>query len=266
MNSANYIQKFERDLQFIHFSKETIKNYCSQIKLFLAYFVAKDSPKHISADEIKDYMLNAKEVNSQNAMHSAIKKFYLITIKQQRKFAYITYAKTEKKIPLVIDMEELVAKIDKIENKKHKAIIALTSSVGLRVSEVINLKLSDINSNLMQIEIRGAKGKKDRLVPLTERTREILRLYYIEYKPKEYLFNGQFGLQYSDNSCNAIVKKYIGKQYHMHTLRHSAATGLYEKGTDLKLIGDLLGHSSRKTTEIYTHTSSKTLQKLQFAI
>jgi site-specific recombinase XerD len=266
MNSANYIQKFERDLQFLHFSKETIKNYCSQIKLFLAYFAAKDSPKHISADEIKDYMLNAKEVNSQNAMHSAIKKFYSITIKQQRKFAYITYAKTEKKIPLVIDMEELVFKIDKIENKKHKAIIALTSSVGLRVSEVINLKLSDINSKLMQIEIRGAKGKKDRLVPLTEKTREILRLYYIEYKPQVYLFNGQFGLQYSDNSCNAIVKKYIGKQYHMHTLRHSAATGLYEKGTDLKLIGDLLGHSSRKTTEIYTHTSSKSLQKLQFAI
>jgi len=154
MNSAKYIQDFERDLRFIHFSKETIKNYCSQIKLFLNYFKEKDSPKHISADEIKDYMLNAKEVNSQNAMHSAIKKFYQITIKQTRKFHYITYAKTEKKIPLVIDVEELVQKIDLIQNKKHKAIIALTSSVGLRVSEVLNLKLSDINSPLMQINIR----------------------------------------------------------------------------------------------------------------
>lgn len=266
MNSAKYIQEFERDLRFIHFSKETIKNYCSQIKLFLKYFSEKDSPKHISADEIKDYMLNAKEVNSQNAMHSAIKKFYLITIKQTRKFHYITYAKKEKKIPLVIDMDELVDLIEKIQNKKHKAIIALTSSVGLRVSEVLNLKLSDINSTLMQITIRGAKGKKDRIVPLTARTREIIRLYYVDYLPKEYLFNGQFGTQYSAESCNQIVKKYIGKKYHMHTLRHSTATGLFEKGTDLKLIGDLLGHSSRKTTEIYTHTSSKKLQTLQFAI
>lgn len=266
MNSANYIQNYERDLNFIHFSKETIKNYSSKIKLFLNYFKEKDSPKHISADEIKNYLLNAKEVNSQNAMHSAIKKFYILTIKQNRKFEYIPYAKKEKKIPLVIDVEELVSMIDKIENKKHKAIIALTSSIGLRVSEVLNLKLSDINSPLMQINIRGAKGKKDRIVPLTTKVREIIRLYYIEYLPKEYLFNGQFGLQYSSGSCNQIVKKYLGKKYHMHTLRHSAATGLYEKGTDLKLIGDLLGHSSRKTTEIYTHTSSKKLQSLQFAI
>lgn len=266
MNSANYIQNFERDLKYIRFSKETIKNYSSQIKLFLAYFKEKDSPKHISSDEIKDYLLTAKEVNSQNAMHSAIKKFYLLTIKQNRKFEFIPYAKKEKKIPLVIDMDELVGMIEKIQNKKHKAIIALTSSVGLRVSEVLNLKLSDINSPLMQITIRAAKGKKDRIVPLTPKVREIIRLYYIKYKPKEYLFNGQFSLQYSSKSCNQIVKQYLGKQYHMHTLRHSAATGLYEKGTDLKLIGDLLGHSSRKTTEIYTHTSSKTLQKLQFAI
>jgi integrase len=194
-------------------------------------------------------------------MHSAAIKSSIRSPSSSNVNSLISHAKTE--IPLVIDMEELVAKIDKIENKKHKAIIALTSSVGLRVSEVINLKLSDINSKLMQIEIRGLKVK-DRLVPLTERTREILRLYYIEYKPQVYLFNGQFGLQYSDNSCNAIVKKIHSKQYHMHTLRHSAATGL-RKGTDLKLIGDLLGHSSRKTTEIH-HTSSKSLQKLQFAI
>jgi integrase/recombinase XerD len=266
MNSAKYIQDYERDLKFIRFSPETIKNYSSQIKLFLAYFKEKDSPKHISADEIKNYLLNAKEVNSQNAMHSAIKKFYVLTIKQNRKFEYITYAKKEKKIPLVIDMDELVGMIDKIENKKHKAIIALTSSVGLRVSEVLNLKLEHISTPLMQIRIIGAKGKKDRIVPLTEKVREIIRLYYVEYLPKEYLFNGQGKPQYSQESCNQIVKKYLGKQYHMHTLRHSAATGLFEKGTDLKLISDLLGHTSLKTTSIYVHTSSKKLKSLPFAI
>ena len=266
MNSSKYLQDYERDLNQIRFSKETIKNYVSQIKLFLNYFKDKDSPKHISADDIKNYLLNAKEVNSQNAMHSAIKKFYLLSMKQHKKFEFIPYAKKEKKIPQVIDVAILVQMIDKIENKKHKAIIALTSSVGLRVSEVLNLKLCHINSPLMQVTIKAAKGKKDRIVPLTAKVREILRLYYIEYLPKEYLFNGQFEPQYSSRSCNQIVKKYLGKQYHMHTLRHSAATGLYEKGTDLKLIGDLLGHSSRKTTEIYTHTSAKTMQNLQFAL
>jgi integrase/recombinase XerD len=266
MNSAKYIQDYERDLRFIRFSVETIKNYSSQIKLFLEYFKEKDSPKHISADEIKDYLLNAKEVNSQNAMHSAIKKFYILTIKQNRKFEYITYAKKERKIPLVIDVDELVLMIEKIENKKHKAIISLASSVGLRVSEVLNLKLEHISTPLMQIRIIGAKGKKDRIVPLTEKVREIIRLYYVEYLPKEYLFNGQGKPQYSQESCNQIVKKYLGKQYHMHTLRHSVATGLFEKGTDLKFIGDLLGHSSLKTTAIYAHTSSKSLKKLPFAI
>ena len=118
----------------------------------------------------------------------------------------------------------------------------------------------------MQVRIIGGKGKKDRIVPLTERVREIIRLYYVEYLPKEYLFNGQGKPQYSQGSCNQIVKKYLGKKYHMHTLRHSVATGLFEKGTELKFIGDLLGHSSLKTTAIYAHTSSKSLKKLPFAI
>ena len=266
MKTSIFIQNYERDLQQIRFSKETIKNYVSQIRLFLDYFKQKDSPKHISAEEIKNYLLTANEVNSQNAMHSAIKKFYCLTVKQNRKFDYIPYAKKEQKIPLVIDVNYLVEMIEKIENKKHKAIIALTSSVGLRVSEVLNLKLEHINSKEMQITIKAAKGKKDRIVPLTPKVREILRLYYVQYRPEVYLFNGQNSLQYSSRSCNEIVKKYIGPQYHMHTLRHSAATGLWEKGTELKHIKDLLGHSSIKTTEIYTHTSSKTMQNLPFAL
>jgi integrase/recombinase XerD len=266
MNSANYIQNFERDLNVIKFSPATIKNYVSQIKLFLGYFQAKDTPKHISANEIKDYLLNAKEVNSMNHMHSAIKKFYFLTIKQHRKFEFIPYAKKACKLTKVIDVDFLLQQIEKIENRKHKAIISLTVSVGLRVSEVINLKLSDINSPRMEITIRQAKGKKDRVVPLTEKVRKNLRLYYVDYLPKEYLFNGQFSNKYSSRSCNQIVKKYLGKQHHMHELRHTAATTLFERGTDLKYIKELLGHSSLKTTEIYTHVRPKSLAKLPFAI
>lgn len=267
MNISNYIKNYERDLKQIRFSDLTIKNYCSNVKLFLEHFKEKDSPKHISCDEIKDYLIGvAFNSNYQNAVHSSIKKFYDLTVQQKNKFNFIPYAKKEKKIPLVIDVEMLVKKIESIQNLKHKAIISLASSVGLRVSEVINLKIEDIDSSKMEIFIRAGKGKKDRIVPLTDNVLNILREYFKEYRPKQYLFNGQFELQYSARSCNQLVKKYISPNFHFHSLRHSAATGLYEKGTDLKLIGDLLGHSSQKTTAIYCHTSTKTLQKLQLAI
>lgn len=268
MNISIYIQNFERDLKQIRFSGATVKNYSSNLKLFLEHFKEKDSPKHISSDEIKNYLIQvADNSNYQNAVHSSIKKFYDITVQQKNKFNFIPCAKKERKIPLVIDMDILKAKIDKIENLKHKAILTLTASVGLRVSEIINLKLSDIDSVIMEIHLKAAKGKKDRKVPLTENTLLLLREYFKSYNPKEYLFNGQGNRsQYSEKSCNQIVKKYIGKQYHMHTLRHSTATALYEKNIDLKAIGDLLGHRSRKTTEIYCHTSTKTLQKLPLAM
>ena len=268
MNISIYLKNYERDLTQIKFSKATIKNYVSNVKLFLQYFQTKDSPKHISSDEIKNYLIQvADNSNYQNAVHSSIKKIYDLTIQQKNKFNFILYAKKEFKIPQVIDMDILKTKIEAIPNIKHKAILTLTTSVGLRVSEVINLKINDINSQIMEIHLKAAKGKKDRKVPLTENTLIILREYFKTHQPKEYLFNGQSGAaQYSEKSCNQIVKKYIGKQYHMHTLRHSTATALYEKNIELKAIGDLLGHKSQKTTAIYCHTSVKTLQNLPLAM
>ena len=268
MKISIYIQNYERDLRQIRFSEATIKNYSSNLKLFLEYFSKKDSPKHISIDEIKNYLTQvANNSNYQNAVHSSIKKFYELTMQQKNKFSFIPYAKKERKIPLVIDMDFLKLKIEGIQNLKHKAILTLTASVGLRVSEIINLRISDIDSKTMSIHIKNAKGKKDRIVPLTENVLTLIRSYYKQYKPIDYLFNGQNKApQYSDRSCNQLVKKHIGKQYHMHTLRHSTATDLFEKGVDLKLIGDLLGHKSRKTTEIYCHTSTKSLQKLPLSM
>lgn len=114
--------------------------------------------------------------------------------------------------------------------------------------------------------IRQAKGRKDRIVPLSTTTLYTLREYFKRYKPKEYLFNGQFSLQYSQTSCNQIVKKYLGSDYHFHQLRHSNATALLESGTDLRIIQKVLGHSSSKTTEIYTHVSRATINKIQTPI
>lgn len=118
----------------------------------------------------------------------------------------------------------------------------------------------------MIITIRQSKGKKDRIVALSEKILEILREYFKEFKPKEYLFNGQFDLQYSHRSCNQIVKQYLGKEYHFHQLRHSNATALLEAGTDLRVIQKHLGHSSSKTTEIYTHVSTTVLQSMALPI
>lgn len=118
----------------------------------------------------------------------------------------------------------------------------------------------------MLIYIKNAKGRKDRIVPLTQNVLELLREYFKEFKPKEYLFNGQISLQYSISSCQNIYKKYIENNGHIHTLRHSCATNLLENGTDLRLIQKILGHSNVKTTEIYTHVSTNLLNKVKTPI
>ena len=142
----------------------------------------------------------------------------------------------------------------------------MTYSVGLRVSEVVNLKIQDIDSKRMLIHIKNAKGRKDRIVPLSQNVLDLLREYYKKYKPKEYLFNGQTTIQYSVGSCQKIYKKYIDINSSIHTLRHSSFTNLLESGTDLRIIQKIAGHSSSKTTEIYTHVSNKLLSKVNLPI
>lgn len=141
MKNSNFVLNFERDLKVKNYASNTIENYVCQIKMFLNHFKEKDSPKHISSEQIKNYLLTAKEVNSQRHMHSAIKLFYKLTVHQPMKFRFIEYARKEKKLPKVIEKEFLLQQISKIQNLKHKAIITLTYSTGMRVSEVINLKI-----------------------------------------------------------------------------------------------------------------------------
>jgi site-specific recombinase XerD len=128
------------------------------------------------------------------------------------------------------------------------------------------LKIENIDSKRMVIHIKNAKGRKDRIVPLSQTVLELLREYFKKYKPKEYLFNGQFSLQYSVKSCQNIFKKYIDDKSHIHILRHSCFTNLLESGTDLRIIQKIAGHSSSKTTEIYTHVSNQLLSKIKLPI
>jgi site-specific recombinase XerD len=262
MKNSKFTELFEKDLIFKNYSQNTIKNYVSQVDLFLRYFKDKDSPKHISAEEIKDYLIGSNCINSQRNSHSAVKCFYKYTVKQPFKFRFLEYARKEKKLPQVIDKEFLLDKISKIENLKHKSIISLAFSTGMRVSEVINLKLKDVDSKRMIIHVKNAKGGKDRIVPLSKGVLDLLREYYLQFKPKTFLFNGQNSLQYSSTSCNQIVKKYLGKQYHFHLLRHSSFTSMLESGTDLRVIQSVAGHRSSRTTEIYTHVSKLLINQI----
>lgn len=267
MNIGKYLEMYSEDLKLKNYSSNTIENYCSQVKLFLQHFdKVATKPSEISEKQIKEWLMLANSINGRKHRISAVKLFYKLTGKQPLKFRHIEYPRSEKKLPQIIEKDFLLDRISKIENSKHKAIIALAYSTGMRVSEVCNLKINDIDSKRMIITIRQSKGRKDRIVALSEKILEILRNYFKEYKPKEYLFNGQFDLQYSSTSCNQIVKKYLGKEFHFHLLRHSNATALLEAGTDLRIIQKHLGHASTKTTEIYTHVSTALLSKMQLPI
>lgn len=267
MNIPKYVELYRNDLKLKNYSENTIKNYTSQVDMFLRnHQELFTEPSKINEQSIKNWLLQFKTRNAMCHAISALKLFYSSTVKQPMKFKYIQYPRAEKKLPQIIEKEYLLERIAKISNKKHKAIISLAYSTGMRVSEVCNLKITDIDSKRMIITIRQSKGRKDRIVALSEKILEILRQYYIQYKPSEYLFNGQFDLQYSPRSCNQIVKQYLGSEYHFHQLRHSNATALLEAGTDIRIIQKHLGHSSSKTTEIYTHVSTAVLQSMALPI
>lgn len=267
MEIPKYLDLYRKELVLKNYSENTIKNYSSQVDLFLrGHNHLFTEPSKINESSIKSWLLQFKTRNSMCHSISALKLFYKCVIKQPMKFRYIEYPRSEKKLPQIIEKEFLLDAISKIQNKKHKAIIALAYSTGMRVSEVCNLKIADIDSKRMVITIRQSKGRKDRIVGLSDKILDILRVYFLESRPKEFLFNGQFDLQYSHTSCNQIVKKYLGKEFHFHLLRHSNATALLEAGTDLRIIQKHLGHSSSKTTEIYTHVSTNILSKMALPI
>ena len=267
MQIPKHLALYRKELTLKGYSENTIKNYISQVDLFLrGHNHLFSEPSKINESAIKTWLLQFKTRNSMCHSISALKLFYKMVIKQPMKFKYIEYPRSERKLPKIIEKEFLLEQLDKITNTKHRALLTMTYSTGMRVSEVINLLISDVDSKRMIIFVRNSKGNKDRIVPLTKKVLGLLRTYFTEYRPKEYLFNGQFSNQYTETSCNALVKKYIGKQYHMHLLRHSNATALLEVGTDLRYIQKHLGHSSSKTTEIYCHVSTNMLSRMALPV
>jgi integrase/recombinase XerD len=175
----------------------------------------------------------------------------------------------EKRLPNVLSKQEVKAILEAPTNLKHRAMLSLIYACGLRRSELLNLTLKDVLSDRNLLFIRQSKGKKDRVVPISDKIIEMLRTYYKAHKPKTWLFEGQnTGEQYSERSLQLVLKQALKKAGNkkpvsLHWLRHSYATHLLESGTDLRYIQELLGHSSSKTTEIYTHVTTKSLQQIR---
>jgi len=262
MKKIDYYEICKQKLQYFNYSNKTIDNYLGYIVKFLNNI--NTEPSRLTSFDFQNYLDNYKfsSVSQQNQIINAIRFLYEKVLNKKYNKIDFQRPRGEKKLPQVIDNDFIKNKLLKINNLKHKAILSLTYSVGLRVSEITNLKIADIDSKRMIININQAKGKKDRIVPLSNYILELLRKYFIEYRPKEYLFNGQNSLQYSIKSCQNIFKKYIDENSHIHILRHSCFTNLLENNTDLRIIQKIAGHSNIKTTEIYTHVSTNLLNKI----
>lgn len=205
--------------------------------------------------------------SSQNQHINAI-KFYLEKVLNNEKKVYcIDRPRKEKTLPVVLSKNEIQSILLNVKNLKHKAMLSLLYSSGLRIGELLAIRINDIDSHRMLIHVKQSKGAKDRMVPLAENVLALLRQYYKTYKPDGYLFNGYENLKYSPISVRNVLKRAvqasnIKKRVTPHTLRHSYATHLLEAGIDLRYIQSILGHASTRTTELYTHVSTKKLNTI----
>ena len=258
------IEEVSNKLKERRYSQSTISVYTHCLRQFNAWLNGAD-PKDQKKKDIDSFLRSVAKNYSrstQNQYVNAIKFYYEQIVGRSKTFYDIDRPRKEKKLPIVLSQKEAKDLIDRAYNLKHKAIVVLLYSCGMRVGELINLKIEDIDSERMLISIRNAKGFKDRTVPLHPSSLNLLRQYFKKFRPREYLLNGQNGVKYSATSVRAVIRRSsksagIKKNVTPHTLRHSYATHLLESGVDLRIIQTILGHNSVKTTEIYTHVSKK---------
>lgn len=264
-------EQMKGDLELRGLSRNTQELYLTQVRGFACHF--NRSPLHMGEREIKEYLLylireKQASYSRVNQCYCALKFLYETTLKRRWVMEKIPCAKRERTLPVVLDREEVEAIFSVTRNMKHRAILMLIYSSGLRVSEAARLKVSDIDSKRMVIRIRRGKGKKDRYSILSHVALEALREYWREYRPTEWLFPSRFpGNPLTARSIQRVFKKAkalasIKKPVSINTLRHTFATHLLEAGTDLHHIQLLLGHKSPKTTTIYLHVSQKELNRI----
>jgi integrase/recombinase XerD len=257
------IETFEQRLHLQRYAKNTIKAYNDYAKVFLKAMSEYDSLSDIPIIKI-EFFINQKvtldliSASYQKGLVGAIKKLYELTLDQKLRLDYLYPQRRNDSLPKFFTKEEIKKIFDSINNIKHKAMLMTIYSCGLRISELLNLKISDVRSSEEIITINQAKGNKDRIVVLPDKLLTILRDYYRIYRPKYYLFEGPSNQPYSSRSVQLLLKQALLKaniltQGTVHTLRHSYATHLIKSGVDIRVVQELLGHKSLKTTQIYTH-------------
>ena len=267
------IEKLKQWMRSKRYSESTVTTYSEALKSFLVFYREKPVAEINNEDVIiynNDYILKKKLSSSyQNQTVNAIKLFFITVRGTKIDIDKIHRPKRAKLLPNVLSKEEVKLILNAHNNIKHKMMLSMIYSCGLRCGELLALEPVHIDSRRNIVLLKNSKGKKDRIVPLSAKILEMLRDYYKVYKPKFYLFEGQtVGLQYDARSLQLILKQAlqksgITKPVTLHWLRHSYATHLLESGTDLRYIQELLGHNSSKTTEIYTHVSTKSIQQIK---
>lgn len=258
-------------LELKRYANSTIRTYVSFFELFINYQNEKEL-NELDEGDVRVFLQHLIQQNrsnsSVNQAINAIKFYYESVLGMPNRFYEIERPRKDSKLPKVISKQEVLSIIENTNNIKHRCVVELLYSSGLRRSELLNLKLSDIDSKRMLIRVLDGKGNKDRHTILSKTTLKDLRNYYKEYRPQRYLFEGKAGKKYSAQSVLNIVtqaaeKARIKIRVTPHMLRHSFATHLLESGTDLRQIQVLLGHSSTKTTEIYTHVALNTFVSIK---
>lgn len=271
MDILKWHSKYSIDIQLVYNSEATKTNYKSQVWSFLNHFKKELEPKAIDNEKIKLWLLEAKTINTRKHRLCALNSFYKITVGMPAKIQKIPYPKSEKKLPVVLSRDEVQKMFDVCENVKHKVILALLYSCGLRVSELINLKWCNIDRSRMIINIVGGKGNKDRQVMLDPNVLQLLEKYWYQYKTKTFVLAGQFTDKYSATSVGQVIKQLaekakINKRVYTHLMRHNCLTHMVENGVDINLIQKLAGHNNVKTTLLYTHISHNLISKIQSPI
>lgn len=266
------LRMMEQKLKLRGYSENTQRTYLQHFKEFLLFFY-ESHPIDISEAEIRNFILFLIEKrklskSTQNQAINSIKFFYEQVLMQERKVYYLERPLKDKRLPEVLSQEEVMRIFEALENIKHKTMLMLIYSAGLRRSELLNLRIGDADFDRNIVFIRGGKGHKDRQTVLSKNLVPMLHQYLEEYTPGFWLFEGQKGQRYSASSLQQVLKQAtakagIKKLVRLHMLRHSFATHLLESGTSTRYIQVLLGHESPKTTEIYAHVSRFALDKIQ---
>jgi integrase/recombinase XerD len=261
---------FEK-LEFKRYSINTARTYISCFEKFINAFPNHELIK-INEEDIQQYLnglaRKGVSVSQLNQAINSIKFYYELVLQMPNRFYSIERPFKADRLPKVLSKEEVISIINATKNIKHRCILGLLYSSGLRRQELLNLRIQDIDSKRMMVTIYQGKGRKDRVTVLSKKVLVDLRVYFREWKPKHYLFESPTGEMYGKTSTSKILseaarKAKIGKKVTPHMLRHSFATHLLEAGTDLRYIQTLLGHNSSKTTEIYTQVSLGHMQQVK---